>query len=61
VFRSPFVVSVYPDTIMEKLRITDDGSATLYSPEFDQYYHSVRGATSETQRVYIELGLWAKI
>jgi tRNA U34 5-methylaminomethyl-2-thiouridine-forming methyltransferase MnmC len=46
---------------MEKLRITDDGSATLYSPEFDQYYHSVRGATSETQRVYIELGLWAKM
>lgn len=46
---------------MEKLRITDDGSATLYSPEFDQYYHSVRGAKSETQRVYIELGLWAKM
>jgi tRNA U34 5-methylaminomethyl-2-thiouridine-forming methyltransferase MnmC len=46
---------------MEKLRITDDGSATLYSPKFDQYYHSVRGAKSETQRVYIELGLWAKM
>jgi tRNA U34 5-methylaminomethyl-2-thiouridine-forming methyltransferase MnmC len=46
---------------MEKLRITDDGSATLYSSEFDQYYHSVRGAKSETQRVYIELGLWAKM
>lgn len=46
---------------MEKLRITDDGSATLYSPEFDQYYHSVRGAMAETQRVYIELGLWAKM
>lgn len=46
---------------MEKLRITDDGSATLYSPTFDQYYHSVRGAMAETQRVYIELGLWAKM
>jgi tRNA U34 5-methylaminomethyl-2-thiouridine-forming methyltransferase MnmC len=46
---------------MEKLRITDDGSATLFSPEFNQYYHSVRGAKSETQRVYIELGLWAKM
>jgi tRNA U34 5-methylaminomethyl-2-thiouridine-forming methyltransferase MnmC len=46
---------------MEKLRITDDGSATLYSSEFDQYYHSVRGAKSETQRVYIELGLWTKM
>ena len=46
---------------MEKLRITDDGSATLYSPKFDQYYHSVRGAMAETQRVYIELGLWAKM
>ena len=46
---------------MEKLRITDDGSATLYSSEFNQYYHSVRGAIAETQRVYIELGLWAKM
>ena len=46
---------------MEKLRITDDGSATLYSSEFNQYYHSVRGAMAETQRVYIELGLWAKM
>lgn len=46
---------------MEKLRITDDGSATLYSPTFDQYYHSLRGAMGETQRVYIELGLWAKM
>jgi tRNA U34 5-methylaminomethyl-2-thiouridine-forming methyltransferase MnmC len=58
VYRVPFIV--YQKN-MEKLRITDDGSATLYSPEFNQYYHSVRGAKSETQRVYIELGLWAKM
>jgi tRNA U34 5-methylaminomethyl-2-thiouridine-forming methyltransferase MnmC len=46
---------------MERLRLTDDGFATLYSPEFNQHYHSVRGAMDETQRVYIELGLWAKM
>ncbi|MES2518452.1 MAG: tRNA (5-methylaminomethyl-2-thiouridine)(34)-methyltransferase MnmD [Bacteroidota bacterium] len=45
---------------MERLRITDDGFTTLYSTEFGQFYHSVRGAMAETQLVYIELGLLAK-
>ena len=45
---------------MERLRITDDGFTTLYSDEFGQFYHSVRGAMAETQLVYIELGLLAK-
>ena len=60
---NPFTVCLLPfaEIFMEKLRITDDGSATLYSAEFNQYYHSVRGAIAETQRVYIELGLWAKM
>ena len=46
---------------MERVRITDDGFTTLFSSEFNQYYHSVRGALDETQRVYIELGLLAKM
>jgi tRNA U34 5-methylaminomethyl-2-thiouridine-forming methyltransferase MnmC len=45
---------------MERIRITDDGFTTLYSSEFGQFYHSVRGAMAETQLVYIELGLLAK-
>ncbi len=46
---------------MQRVRITDDGFTTLFSAEFNQYYHSVRGALDETQRVYIELGLLAKM
>ncbi len=46
---------------MERVRITDDGFTTLFSSEFNQHYHSVRGALDETQRVYIELGLLAKM
>ena len=46
---------------MQRVRITDDGFTTLFSTEFNQYYHSVRGALDETQRVYIELGLLAKM
>ncbi|MEA5403038.1 tRNA (5-methylaminomethyl-2-thiouridine)(34)-methyltransferase MnmD [Arcicella sp. DC2W] len=46
---------------MQRVRITDDGFTTLFSAEFNQFYHSVRGALDETQRVYIELGLLAKM
>ena len=46
---------------MQRVRITDDGFTTLFSTTFNQYYHSVRGALDETQRVYIELGLLAKM
>ncbi len=46
---------------MQRVRITDDGFTTLFSTEFNQYYHSVRGALDETQRVYIELGLLTKM
>jgi tRNA U34 5-methylaminomethyl-2-thiouridine-forming methyltransferase MnmC len=46
---------------MQRVRITDDGFTTLFSEEFNQFYHSVRGALDETQRVYIELGLLAKM
>ncbi|HBH05472.1 MAG TPA: SAM-dependent methyltransferase [Flavobacteriales bacterium] len=36
---------------------TSDGSQTLYSPEFDQHYHSLHGAVSESLHVFIEAGL----
>jgi tRNA U34 5-methylaminomethyl-2-thiouridine-forming methyltransferase MnmC len=39
------------------LKITEDGTSTLYSPRFDQFYHSRFGARWESDRVYIELGL----
>lgn len=36
---------------------TDDGSATLYLPELDEHYHSVKGARAESLHVYLHLGL----
>lgn len=34
-----------------------DGSMTLYLPDMDETYHSVHGAITESQFVYIEAGL----
>ncbi len=34
-----------------------DGSKTLYSEQFGQHYHSVYGARTESERVFVDLGL----
>lgn len=38
------------------LKITEDGSHTLYVPEINEHYHSTHGAIQESQHVYIESG-----
>lgn len=45
----------------ERMRLTDDGLSTLYSVEFNQYYHSVRGVLEESEKVYVGLGFRSKI
>ena len=40
-----------------KLEQTADGSYTLYVPELDEHYHSVKGALTESQHLFIEMGL----
>ena len=40
-----------------KLEQTSDGSYTLYVPELDEHYHSVKGALTESQHIFIEMGL----
>lgn len=40
-----------------KVEITSDGSRTLYVPELDEHYHSVKGALTESQHIFIEMGL----
>ena len=37
-----------------KLEQTADGSYTLYVPELDEHYHSVKGALTESQHIFIE-------
>lgn len=41
-------------TTLEK---TADGSITLYRPDIDEHYHSVKGALTESCHIFIELGL----
>lgn len=40
-----------------ELKITNDGSSTIYIPEMDETYHSTHGAIQEAKHVFIENGL----
>lgn len=40
-----------------ELFITKDGSKTLYWPKYDEHYHSIHGALTESQHVFIKHGL----
>lgn len=40
-----------------ELKISGDGSTTLYRPDLDEHYHSVHGAIQESEHVFIEAGL----
>jgi tRNA U34 5-methylaminomethyl-2-thiouridine-forming methyltransferase MnmC len=42
---------------MKNVIKTNDGSNTLYSRGFDEYYHSTFGAIDESNCVYIDAGL----
>ena len=39
------------------IKLTNDGSTTVYSDCFNQYYHSIFGAKTESEWVFINLGL----
>lgn len=39
------------------LKLTNDGSYTLYIPELDEHYHSFHGALQEARHVFIKNGL----
>ena len=38
---------------------TEDGSTTLFVPELNEHYHSVKGALTESQHIFIDMGLKA--
>ncbi len=40
-----------------KLKLTDDGSHTLYRTDLDENYHSTHGAIQESKHVFIKNGL----
>lgn len=39
-----------------KLKITEDGSHTLYVPEIDECYHSTHGSVQEAMLIFIQYG-----
>ena len=40
-----------------QLKISSDGSHTLYRPDIDETYHSIHGAIQESEHVFIKTGL----
>lgn len=40
-----------------RLEQTADGSSTIYVPELDEHYHSVKGALTESMHVFVGSGL----
>jgi len=42
---------------MNEIRLTGDGSTTLFSRSFCEHYHSIFGAVTESKMVFIENGL----
>lgn len=42
---------------MITLEPTTDGSNTLFVPELNEHYHSVKGALTESQHIFIQMGL----
>ncbi|MEI6752193.1 MAG: tRNA (5-methylaminomethyl-2-thiouridine)(34)-methyltransferase MnmD [Paludibacter sp.] len=40
-----------------ELKLTEDGSHTLFVPEIDECYHSSHGAIQESRHIFIEAGL----
>jgi tRNA U34 5-methylaminomethyl-2-thiouridine-forming methyltransferase MnmC len=38
---------------------SSDGSLTIWVPELDEHYHSIHGAITESQHVFIDVGLMA--
>ena len=41
----------------KKIHVTGDGSHTLFVPELNEFYHSAKGAYSESMHVFINRGL----
>jgi tRNA U34 5-methylaminomethyl-2-thiouridine-forming methyltransferase MnmC len=45
------------NNISMEIRMSADGSTTLYRPDLDEHYHSTFGAVQESMHVFIEAGL----
>lgn len=48
---------MYFCAMKREIKITQDGSPTLFVPELDEHYHSIHGARQESEHVFIHWGL----
>jgi tRNA U34 5-methylaminomethyl-2-thiouridine-forming methyltransferase MnmC len=48
-----------PEGYATELKVTGDGSHTLYIPSLNEHYHSVFGAIRESRHIFIDAGLRA--
>lgn len=44
--------------LKRELKITDDGSHTLFVPELNEHYHSTHGAIQEALHIYLNAGFY---
>jgi tRNA U34 5-methylaminomethyl-2-thiouridine-forming methyltransferase MnmC len=42
--------------VKSEIKITRDGSSTLFVPELNEHFHSINGAVQESKHVYIDMG-----
>ncbi len=45
--------------LRREIKVTDDGSKTLFIPDWNENYHSTHGAVQEAKHVFLEYGLGA--
>lgn len=46
-----------PENPKRESIISNDGSSTLWAPDFDEHYHSIHGALTESRHVFLQAGL----
>jgi len=51
------VIDTKPKSLSSEIQLTADGSHTLFVPSMDEHYHSVNGAKTEAEHIYINYGL----
>jgi tRNA U34 5-methylaminomethyl-2-thiouridine-forming methyltransferase MnmC len=52
-------LEIVPEGYTAELKVTGDGSHTLYIPSLNEHYHSVFGAIRESKHIFIDAGLRA--
>jgi len=43
-------------SLLSEIELTADGSHTLFVPSMNEHYHSVNGAKTEAEHIYINYG-----